>query len=152
VIDGAGPVAAGFGIALLIIVYIVVIFGSLAMTIVAVVDVARRPDWQWKLAGRERVTWLLLIILINFLAVPSLIYWLTRKQLIAVQQAAAAGAYGPGYMTSAGWEPAPLYVPQHSGLPVAGWFADPSGHHRFRWWDGIRWTDQTWDDASPTTG
>lgn len=24
---------------------------------------------------------------------------------------------------------------------IAGWFDDPEGAHRLRWWDGERWTD-----------
>jgi len=28
-------------------------------------------------------------------------------------------------------------------LPAAGWYADPSGRTRLRWWDGARWTDHT---------
>ncbi|WP_322762606.1 phospholipid scramblase-related protein [Frankia sp. Cr2] len=27
-------------------------------------------------------------------------------------------------------------------MPPAGWYADPSGKHPFRYWDGSRWTDQ----------
>jgi hypothetical protein len=25
-------------------------------------------------------------------------------------------------------------------LPPAGWYADPSGATRWRWWDGVTWT------------
>ncbi len=28
-------------------------------------------------------------------------------------------------------------------LPAPGWYADPSGRTRLRWWDGARWTDHT---------
>lgn len=28
-------------------------------------------------------------------------------------------------------------------LPPAGWYADPDDAHRWRWWEGRRWTDNT---------
>ncbi len=28
-------------------------------------------------------------------------------------------------------------------LPAAGWYPDPGGRTRLRWWDGTRWTDHT---------
>ena len=94
---------AGVVIAIFVIVYLVVILGSLAMMVIAIVDIARRPDWQWKIAGQERILWLLLVILINILAIPSLIYWFNvRPKLIAVEEAAARGAYGAGHMTYVG--------------------------------------------------
>ncbi|MFH6779358.1 DUF2510 domain-containing protein, partial [Clavibacter michiganensis] len=27
----------------------------------------------------------------------------------------------------------------------AGWYADPAGSDRLRWWDGTRWTDHLTD-------
>ncbi|KLL12338.1 MULTISPECIES: phospholipid scramblase-related protein [Protofrankia] len=32
--------------------------------------------------------------------------------------------------------------------PPAGWYADPSGQHGFRYWDGTTWTDQVSDVPS----
>lgn len=37
-----------------------------------------------------------------------------------------------------------------SGTPSAGWYVDPSGRHRSRWWDGARWTEQVDDEAVPS--
>lgn len=34
--------------------------------------------------------------------------------------------------------------------PDPGWYADPDGGNRWRWWDGGRWTDQ-YADRSPVT-
>jgi hypothetical protein len=147
----AGSSASGAGAALifvvLFIVYGVVVVGSIALLIVALIDIARRPDWQWKIAGQEKILWILLVLLLNFLAVPSLIYWFNiRKKLIAVQQAAAAGQYGPGHMTYGGWEPGPaLYGPVM--VPPA-WQPDPSDQSRWRWWDGQQWTDHVSDGVS----
>ena len=147
--SGAGPglvdaVGAGMGagIAVLVVLYLAVIVGSLVMLIVALVDIVRRPEWQWKLAGQEKVLWLLLVILVNLFAVPSLIYWFRiRPKLIAVERAAADGRYGPGHLTYGGWEPGPPPAAPYAVPP--GWFPDPAGNGRLRWWDGLRWTEHT---------
>ncbi len=138
----------GAGIAALIIAWFVVWGGSLVMLVVALVDIVRRPEWQWKLAGQEKVLWLLLVILVNILAIPSLIYWFSiRKKLVAVEQAAAAGQFGPGQMTYAGWAPVPPNP--YPGMVPPGWHPDPSGQQQWRWWDGTRWTDHTWSEPPP---
>jgi hypothetical protein len=33
------------------------------------------------------------------------------------------------------------------GTPPAGWYTDPSGQHRARYWDGGGWTEQVRDDV-----
>ena len=33
------------------------------------------------------------------------------------------------------------------GSPPAGWYTDPSGQHRARYWDGVGWTEQVRDDV-----
>ena len=100
VADNAG---LGIGLGIFFIVWGVIAVGSLVFFVVALVDIVKRPDWQWKMAGQEKILWLLLVILINFLAIPSLIYWFNiRKKLQAVEEAAAKGLYGPGHMTYAG--------------------------------------------------
>jgi Protein of unknown function (DUF2510) len=147
----AGSIA-GAGIIALVVLYFVVILGSLAMLVVALVDIVRRPDWQWKIAGQEKVLWLLLVILINFLAIPSLIYWFKiRPKLMEVEHAAATGAYGPGQVTYGGWVPGPP-APNPYAVAPAGWQPDPGGQHQFRWWDGTRWTEQTWSQAPAGPG
>jgi hypothetical protein len=146
--DDAG-VGIGF-FAIFLIVWFAVIIGSLVLMIVALVDIARRPDWQWKLAGQEKILWLLLVILVNLLAIPSLIYWFNiRKKLQAVEAAAVNGQYGPGHMTYAGWEPFPAALATPAMAP-AGWYPDAGGQARLRWWDGARWTDHTSDGRPPS--
>jgi hypothetical protein len=34
------------------------------------------------------------------------------------------------------------------GTPPAGWYTDPSGQHRARYWDGASWTEQVRDDVA----
>ena len=128
-----------------------VVIGTVVMMIIAIVDIVKRPDWQWKVAGQEKILWLLLVILVNFLAIPSLIYWFNiRKKLKAVEEGAARGVYGPGHMTYAGWEPVPAPI-THPGMTPAGWYPDPSGQWPFRWWDGTAWTHHTsaWSTSAP---
>ncbi len=142
---GNGSGVFGAGVFIFFAVYAIVIIGSLVMLIVALVDIVKRPDWQWKVAGQEKVLWLLLVILVNILAIPSLIYWFViRKKLIAVERAGSSGYYGPGHMTYVGWEPMP---PRAGWVAPPGWHGDPSGHHRLRWWDGTRWTEHIWDEG-----
>ncbi len=132
----------GAGIFVLFALYFVVVIGSLVMLIIALVDIVRRPEWQWRLAGQEKVLWILLVILVNLFAIPSLIYWFNiRKKLIAVELAASAGQYGPMRMSYGGWEPAPAVSPP-------GWHPDPSGQHRWRWWDGSSWSSHTSEGGS----
>lgn len=118
--------------------------GSLVFAIFCIVDIVRRPDWQWRLAGQEKILWLLLVILINFMCLPlvmSLIYWFAiRSKLVAVEKAAQAGQYGPGFMTVGGWVPGMATAP--TGGPP-GWFPDPGAPANFRYWDGAHWTGHT---------
>lgn len=41
-------------------------------------------------------------------------------------------------------DPAPDWSPP-SPASIPGWFPDPLGAHRLRWWDGTAWTEQTSD-------
>jgi Protein of unknown function (DUF2510) len=41
----------------------------------------------------------------------------------------------------AGVEPLAPLAHAAGQMPDPGWFADPSGQHSFRWWDGANWTE-----------
>jgi len=99
--DDAG-VGIGF-FAIFLIIWFAIIIGSLVLMIVALVDIARRPDWQWKLAGQEKIPWPLLVILVNLLAIPSLMYWFNiRKKLQAVDPDWWDGAQWTNHTSDAG--------------------------------------------------
>lgn len=137
------------GIVVVFVVFLLVGIGSLVMFVLALVDMVKRPDWEWKLAGQEKILWILLVVLVNFLAIPALIYWFSvRKKLIAVREAAEQGAYGPGHMTYAGWEPNLVPI-AYAGAAPAGWYPDATAPGLFRWWDGARWSEHTWSAPSP---
>jgi hypothetical protein len=139
-VGNVGSLGAGFLVVFLIILWVILVFGSIALFVIVLVDIIKRPDWQWKVARQEKTLWLLLVILVNVLGIPALIYWFSiRPKLMAVEKAAAAGAFGPGHMTYGGWEPTPS--PLLVSTPPPSWQADPTGPYRWRWWDGRQWTD-----------
>jgi hypothetical protein len=67
----------------------------------------------------------------------------------ATPSPAAPPAGGPSAPTpaSAPASPAPSAEPAgaESSGPAAGWYPDPQGQKRLRYWDGGRWTEQTAD-------
>ncbi len=135
----AGGLTAG------LVVLIVLLWGfglfTFVIWILSIIDIARRPDWQWRLAGKDRILWLVLVVLVN---VVSLFYWWgTRRRLQEVERSAAAGAYGPGVMGQGGWEPAPVAWVPPAATPPAGWYPDPYGTAASRWWDGRGWSEHT---------
>lgn len=53
----------------------------LALSLWALLDAARRPEWAFALAGRSRVVWVALCgagILFNVIGVPVSVWYLTR--------------------------------------------------------------------------
>lgn len=43
-------------------------------------------------------------------------------------------------------QPVPV-AQQEPAAPAAQWFADPSGRHQHRWWDGSTWTEHVADNG-----
>jgi hypothetical protein len=53
-----------------------------------------------------------------------------------------AGARQPAAVPAEGaWGPVEPAAGRPAPLPPPGWQPDPAGLHRWRWWDGQRWTD-----------
>jgi hypothetical protein len=113
-------------------------FASLIPIVWAIVDVLRRPGWQFPTSrkvlwvGTLVVGWL---VLWPMALVSSLLYlFLFRKRFPAIAAKPSMATWDP-YAEAAGGRPAPL--------PPAGWYPDPSGRPGERWWDGRGWSEHT---------
>ena len=85
----------------------------LALTVWALLDAARRPEWAWALAGRRRVVWMAAILFGTFALVVglviSLVYLLrVRPEVAAAETGAppsrpwASGRGGPNSASGGG--------------------------------------------------
>ncbi len=123
---------------LVLLLFALVGLGGLAFWVASLVDMARRPEWQWKMAGQEKILWIILVCVANALAIVSLVYWFAiRPKLVAVEGATPPG-FGPAPYPYAGF---PVGFPAQSpgAAPQPGWYADPFGAGPSRYWDGSRW-------------
>lgn len=125
---------AEIGVVLLVLVWFVLVFGGFGVWIWALVDVARTPEHAFRMIGREKSNWILLVALAQFIGALIWAFSPTRKD---VKAAFAASSVAPG-----------LYG------PPAGWYPDSAGGPGLLWWDGQRWTGHRQSgppDVSPPT-
>jgi hypothetical protein len=176
-------------------VFFVLALMSLIPVVWAIVDVARRPAWQFS-AGRKvmwgvslGIGWL---VLWPVALISSILYLTVLRRRFPPTSGAGpwgggpSGGYGPsggggpsgGYGPSGGGGPSGGYGPWGGGssggygqsygpssgygpsvepgapggpgsspelppyrLPPAGWYPDPAGSGKERWWDGKGWTE-----------
>jgi hypothetical protein len=94
---------------------------------------------------RHAAPWMLLLTLSGVAVVVGLVLLIVG--LVRGRRTAVAAAAGPSGvpLTSA---PMPAAAPAVTtpvaaapSVAAAGWYADPGGSGRWRWWDGQRWTD-----------
>ena len=103
-------------IVLLVIFFLAVaalIAAAIVYWIIAVLEVARLPEPQFRAAGTEKLTWLLVVALTGIIGA---LVWRFAKR---AEVLAAAGRLPPA---------------------PPGWYPEP-GAGTLRWWDGGRWTD-----------
>ncbi|MCC6225326.1 MAG: PLDc N-terminal domain-containing protein [Microthrixaceae bacterium] len=101
-----------FGLTFVFFLFFGLILGSMVLWIVALVEVARIPEHQFRAANTEKMVWVLVVALTQWIG--ALIWWFAKRQDVL----AAAGAALP---------------------PPPGWYPGPDGVPR--WWDGMRWMD-----------
>jgi Protein of unknown function (DUF2510)/Phospholipase_D-nuclease N-terminal len=81
--------------------------------IVAIIEVARTPDVQFRAVASDKVGWLLIVILTGIVGA---LIWLFAKRSAVL---GAAGRAAP---------------------PPPGWYPEQAPGS-YRWWDGVRWTE-----------
>ena len=119
----------GAGFAVFILIVVVIGVGSMALWVWGIIDAASRPDWVFERARSSKVLWIVLIAVLGVIA--AVVYLLAvRPRLISVQESGQVLGWGHGGA--------------YPGTP-AGWYGDPSGRHRMRYWNGVAWTGSVWD-------
>jgi hypothetical protein len=110
-----------------------VVVAAGGLWLVAVLDLVRRPSWQFEVTGQDKALWLVTAALT---VLPAYLYWYRVRPRL---QAAAGPSVGP---VARGTRRADALAPPDGGPDGGrGWFADPGGSGGLRYWDGRAWTD-----------
>lgn len=109
-VENTAPPLAGI---LLLVAFFALSVAGFVYWIVALVEVVRIPEHQFRAAGAEKTVWVVVVVLAQI--VGALIWRFAKRKEVA----AAAGR-----------------IP----APAPGWYPEP-GTGALRWWDGTRWTD-----------
>ena len=132
---------AGAGFGLFFVFMMLLGLGGLVFWIIALVDCIRRPEDVYRVAGSEKVTWVLIVALAGWIG--GLIYWFSQRGRLVEIERSGAAAFAPTYVAP---------HPGHAGAPMyvapPGWYPDPQGGG-LRWWDGRQWTHHVSDRPEP---
>jgi hypothetical protein len=93
--------------------FLAIWLGIVGFWIAKLVEVVRIPDYQYRAAGTDKVTWVVVVAVVQIIG--ALIWQFARRR----QVLDAAGRVPP---------------------PPPGWYPEP-GTGTLRWWDGFRWTE-----------
>jgi Phospholipase_D-nuclease N-terminal len=109
-------VAAGAGVGLIFILIMALSIGGLAFWVVALVDCIRRPEVVYRIAGTEKVTWVLIVALAGWIG--GLIYWFSQRARLQEVERTGVAAFAPTWVT-----PYPGYTIGPTVTPP-GWYPD----------------------------
>ena len=110
--DGMGVTVVAVGaFVLLFVALFAVSIGGIIFLVISLVEIVKIPDHQFRAAGSEKVTWVIVVALVGWIGA---LVWRFAKRAEVLAAATAVAA------------------------PPPGWYPDPSG--QVRWWDGWQWT------------
>ena len=121
--DRSGDVAFG----LILVIWLVILAAMIPLFIlwiVRLIEVIKLPETQYKNAGTEKLTWVLVLVLAGWIGTLVWQFGSTRQRVLPASPAVQ-------------WAMMPA---QADGGAPPGWYPDPQQPAMLRWWDGRVWT------------
>jgi hypothetical protein len=135
---------AGVAFGLFFLVFFGAMIAGLVFWIMKIVEICQIPDPQYRAAGTDKTTWVLVVVLVGVIGA---LIWQFAKREDVLRARGLLGHGGPGYLPGPGYGPGygqgagSVYgqAPGGGPLPPAAWYPEP-GTGWFAYWDGYRWT------------